>query len=158
MRGFPTVMRDNSTKLCCNIVIFALTLLGWSPTVTTANQKQKTNLPEVTSMGVPTYPLVLRVAQLEGIVHLTVETDGRKIKAVHVNDGPQLLGVAAERNLQTWEFSPHEPTSFQVTYRYKLVGDLKVSSAGTAVVLRLPTEVDISALPHYIVDLSPDKR
>jgi hypothetical protein len=69
-----------------------------------------------------------------------------------------LLAAAAEKNVQTWEFTEHQPTTFTVTYQYKLVADLKENPYGPTVILRLPTEVEVLARPIVISDPAPDPR
>jgi hypothetical protein len=66
------------------------------------------------------------------------------------------LAAAAEENARTWQFSKHEPTSFTVTYRYRL--DAKADPNNPTVTLRFPTEVDVSIAPLVLSDPSPDTK
>ena len=83
--------------------------------------------------------------------HLSLE-EFRKVIATHVEDGHKLLAAAAEENARTWEFATHDPTTFTVTYHYKLDAKLKGNANNPTVVLRLPTEVEISTLPMPPLD------
>jgi hypothetical protein len=98
----------------------------------------------VASAQVPLYPAVARLANVEGVVHLKLTTDGHRVVSTQVEDGHKLLAPLAEENARTWQFSLHEPTTFAVTYTYKLVDDWKGDSNNPTVVLKLPTEVEVS--------------
>jgi hypothetical protein len=74
------------------------------------------------------------------------------VAEVQILDGQKLLAASAEQNVRTWQFAPHDPTSFDVTYRFKIV------NKDPSVVLRLPTDVEISAMPPQTVDATPDIR
>jgi hypothetical protein len=39
---------------------------------------------------------------MEGVVHVSVTTDGERVKSAHAKDGPKLLAAAAEDNARTW--------------------------------------------------------
>ena len=117
-----------------------LLLAGWS----VATQQPSVSLPMIASAQAPLYPPVARHANVEGVVHLKITTDGRRVIATHVDDGHKLLATAAEENARTWQFSLHEPTTFRVTYTYKLVNEWKGDPNNPAVVLRFPTEVEVS--------------
>jgi hypothetical protein len=93
------------------------------------------------------------------VVHVKVTTDGHRAVATHAEDGPKLLAAAAEENARTWQFAVHEPTTFTVTYHYKLVPGMKGNPDNPEIVLRLPTEVQVRTLPMPpMADPSPDKR
>lgn len=69
-----------------------------------------------------------------------------------------MLARAAEENARTWRFAIHEQTTFTVTYRYKLVAGLKANPDNPVVLLRLPSEVEVSTLPMPpLLDPAPDK-
>ena len=123
-----------------------------------AGQQSKVALPRVAAASVPLYPPLARATHVEGTVHVKINTDGRRVVATHVEDGHGLLAEAAEKNVQTWEFQIHEPTSFIVTYRYKLVPGLKGDPENPEVILRLPTEVEVRIMPKPpILDPAPDR-
>ncbi len=117
-----------------------LFLAGWS----TVAQQSSVALPMVASAQVPLYPQVLRLANVEGVVHLKVTTDGHRVVSTQVEDGHKLLAALAEENVRTWQFSLHEPATFTVTYISKLVKNWKGDPYNPIVVLRLPTEVEVS--------------
>ena len=122
------------------VTLPVLFLAGW----TIVARQSSVALPMVASAQVPLYPPVARVANVEGVVHLKVTTDGHRVVSTQVEDGHRLLAVPAEENVRTWQFSLHEPTTFTVTYTYKLVENWKGDPNNPAVVLRFPTEVEVS--------------
>lgn len=107
-------------------------------------QQPRVALPMVASAQVPLYPSVARLANVEGTVHLKITTDGHRVVSTQIEDGHKLLASLAEENVRTWQFSPHEPTTFTVNYTYKLVDNWKGDPNNPAVVLRFPTEVEVS--------------
>jgi len=113
--------------------------------VTTAMLAQESSSPMVTSIGVPAYPPIARTANVEGTVEVKVTTDGNRVVAVHAENGHKVLAAAAEENARTWQFMTHRPTTFKVTYRYKLVTDLPEQSH-PKVVLQLPHHVEVDIL------------
>ena len=122
------------------VLSIVLSLTGWSVLA----QQSTVSLPMVASGQVPLYPPVARHANVEGVVHLKITTDGHRVVAAHVEDGHKLLATAAEENVRTWQFSLPDPTTFTVTYTYKLVTEWKGDPNNPAVVLRFPTEVEVS--------------
>jgi hypothetical protein len=117
-----------------------------------AAQGSNVALPMVAGAAVPLYPPLARAAHVQGAVHVKITTDGHRVIATHVEDGHKLLAAAAEENARTWEFATHDPTTFTVTYHYKLDAKLKGNANNPTVVLRLPTEVEISSLPMPPLD------
>jgi hypothetical protein len=62
-----------------------------------------------------------------------------------------MLAQAAKENVATWQFEQHSPTSFEATFRYRLMAskcdahcNCDSAEKGT-VLLRLPGEVEVSA-------------
>jgi hypothetical protein len=108
--------------------------------------QQELALPMVSFAEVPLYPPMARVANVSGVVHVLVTTDGHRVVEAHVQDGPKVLSDAAEKNAKSWQFATHEPTTFTVTYVYKLVDDLKPRQNNPRVILQLPTDVEVDAL------------
>jgi hypothetical protein len=119
-----------------------LSLAGWAIVA----QQSRLALPMVASAQVPLYPHVARIANVEGVVHIRVTTDGHRVISAQVEDGHKLLSASAEENVRTWQFSLHEPTTFTVTYTYKLVTDLEPTQNNPRVLLKLPTEVEVDTL------------
>lgn len=118
-------------------------------------QQTKPALPSITSAEVPLYPPIARLANVEGVVHVKITTDGHRVTAAHAEDGPKILAAAAEKNAQTWEFATHEPTTLTVTYRYKLVTNLDAHENNPRVLLRLPTEIEIDTLRRLPISDPP---
>ena len=123
--------------------------------VTAGAQQPKAVLPMVAGGAVPLYPPLARATKVQGVVHLKVVTDGTRVITAHAEDGNRLLAAASEENAQTWRFSKHEPTSFTVTYRYRL--DASADPNNPTVTLRFPTEVDVSIAPLALSDPSAEK-
>jgi len=122
-------------------------------------QRPKTVMPTVASASVPLYPRVIRTARIQGDVVLRVSTDGLQVSAVEVEAGPPMLVEAAKENVKTWRFEPHQPTSFQVTFHYKLLLPTNCDSECNcdseereSVLLQLPTNVNVSAKIPSICD------
>jgi|GEM_PF-1967134 len=121
-----------------------LLVLGFGATMSTA-QQSKEPLPTVATAGVPFYPPVARVARIEGVVHLRLSTDGKRVSAISVESGPPALVQAAQENVRTWQFKDHSPTTFEATFRYKMLSESECEMDSGTVLLRLPTEVEVSA-------------
>jgi hypothetical protein len=119
-----------------------LSLGGWAIVA----QQPRVAFPMVASAQVPLYPQVARIANVQGVVHIKVTTDGHRVVSAQVEDGNKLLSAPAEENIRTWQFSVHESTTFTVTYTYKLVTDLEAVQNNPRVLLKLPTEVEVDAL------------
>jgi hypothetical protein len=130
------------TNLIARCVASSVVLLG-SSLVGTAQQGLA--LPMVSHAEVPLYPPLARVSNVSGVVHVIVTTDGHVVVTAHAKEGPKLLRDAAEKNAMSWQFTTHEPTTFTVTYVYKLVDDLNPQLNNPRVILQLPTEVEVDA-------------
>jgi hypothetical protein len=79
-------------------------------------------------MAVPFYPPIARAANIQGIVHIRVTTDGNRVVSTRVEDGPRLLADGAEKNAKTWEFARHSAMTFSATYRFRLTRTLVTAS------------------------------
>jgi TonB family protein len=139
-------------------VLGVLLTLGLGANMSVAQQAKKL-MPTVASASVPLYPRVIRAARIQGDVTLRLSTDGERVSAVEVESGPPMLAQAAKDNVKTWQFEPHTPTSFEVTFHYKLLlpstCDSKCncdSKEKESVLLQLPTNVDVSAKVPVICD------
>lgn len=137
-----------------SIMFLPLAIVASLAPFTVSSQESKVALPKVATLGVPFYPPLARAAHVEGIVHVRITTDGQRVTATHVEDGNKLLAAAAEENAKTWQFTAHEPATFTVTYRYKLVAGLKGDPSSPTVTLRLPSEVEVFTIPPVISDPS----
>jgi TonB family protein len=124
--------------------LLILLVLGLGTTMSTAQQGRE-HLPTVATAGVPFYPPIARVARMQGVVRLHVTTDGKRVSAISVESGPPMLAQAAEENVKTWQFKDHAPTTFAATFQYKMLPESECEMDSGTVLLRLPTEVDVSA-------------
>ncbi len=113
-------------------------------------QQYKGGMPMIAGAAVPLYPPLARATRVQGTVHVKIETDGRTVVTAQAEDGHRLLALAAEENAGTWQFAEHEPTSFTVTYRYRI--DVDGDPNNPTVTLRFPTEVEVSTAPLVISD------
>ena len=123
-----------------------------------ATQKTASDLPRVVMASVPFYPELARQTRIQGTVTLRVSTEGNRVSTVEAETGHPMLVKAATDNVKTWEFKPHAPTSFQVTFRYRLLA-LECDSGCNcgpkekeSELLQLPTAVEVSAPPLMICD------
>lgn len=107
-------------------------------------QSRKLTLPTVADAKAPLYPPLARAARVQGVVRVKVTTDGHRVVTAAAESGPKILAAAAEDSARSWQFATHEPTSFVVTFTYKRVDSLKSGPENPTVVLRLPTEVEVS--------------
>jgi TonB family protein len=105
-------------------------------------------LPVVKSGEMPFYPPLPRMAHVEGEVLLRVTTDGSGVASVIVESGQPMLAKAAQDNVRTWKFEPHDPTSFSTLFSYHLLTDFKCEPGkpnNGEFHIKLPTEVEITA-------------
>ncbi len=108
-------------------------------------QQTPTNLPKVTSFACPKYPSKAESVRLQGTVVLQVTTDGHAVTDVKVISGHPLLAPEAFRNVQTWKFADHTPTTFRVDYNCSFEGHFKRDPAtGCDAKLDLPSKVTVS--------------
>jgi outer membrane biosynthesis protein TonB len=93
----------------------------------------------------PTYPPKAKSERVQGMVRLQVTTDGHQVIEVKAMPGHPLLVPAADKNVRTWKFSEHSPTTFAVTYIYTFEGKYKRDPATKCdAKLELPTKVKVS--------------
>jgi TonB-like protein len=110
-----------------------------------AAQESEPDLPVVLDAAVPFYPHNARLAHIEGVVRLQVSTDGETVSGIKLlEEGQPMLVIAAKENVKTWRLEWHSRTTFEVTFRYKLLPDFACEADNGAVVLRLPREVEVS--------------
>jgi hypothetical protein len=105
-------------------------------------------LPAVVKHAQPIYPPLARTARIEGDVSIKIMTDGESVKEVEVEGGHPLLRQAAEDNIRSWKFAPHDPGTFHVTFRYQLLtGDVYVQFPESSPIVRI-----IASPPHLFID------
>jgi len=114
-------------------------------------------LPYVSSMAVPFYPPIARAANMQGIVHIRVTTNGSRVVATHVEDGPKLLADGAEKNVKTWEFAGDHAATFSVAYTFRFAKNPTHGFIRETVVLRLPTQIEVMSPPNPPLDSSGAK-
>jgi hypothetical protein len=113
---------------------------------------------------VPFYPELARETHIEGTVTLRVSTDGKRVFAVDAQGGHPLLADAAKENVKTWTFGPHVATSFEVTFRYKLLTEECDSechcdsSEKESVLLHLPATAEVNALSLMTCDPAVQRK
>jgi hypothetical protein len=59
------------------------------------------------------------------MVKMEVTTDGHRVTNVKLLPSHPVLAEEAVKNVRTWKFADHEPTSFLVTYYYVNEGHYK---------------------------------
>jgi outer membrane biosynthesis protein TonB len=112
---------------------------------TAAAQEDAPTLPTVTSFKCPTYPSNAESMKVSGVVKLKVRTDGHAVADVKVTSGHPALIPEAIKNVQTWKFSDHAPTTFDVTFLYTNDGYYerdKITKCSAR--MELPTKVTVS--------------
>jgi hypothetical protein len=130
---------------------YRFVLLGLMlPAILLGQPSGEASLPSVIGAATPLYPIGPHTVNIQGVVRVKVNTDGRQVSDARVEDdgGNPALGRAALDNAKTWLFSDHSPTMFTITYRYILVADLpdiKSTAMNAKVVLKFPTEVEVYA-------------
>ena len=101
--------------------------------------------PVLIQAAVPVYPMVCRSGNVQGVVTITIGTDGTKAETIHIESGPKLLADAVIENVRTWRFLPHRPAKLRATFRYELDREAECSPTNGTVFLRLPAEAEIRA-------------
>lgn len=136
--------------------VLVLFILGLGAIVSVGQQKKL--LPSVLSASVPLYPRIPQMAHIEGVVRLRLSTDGNRVASVEVQSGQPMLAQAAQDNVKTWQFEPHSPTTFEATFRYKLLpskcdAECNCDSAEKPwVLLQLPSNVEVNAKELMVCD------
>ena len=83
--------------------------------------------------------------RLQGMVILQVTTDGHAVTDVKLSSGHPWLASDAMKNVKTWRFADHAPTTFDVRYYYVNEGDFKKDKVTKcAAKMELPGKVTVS--------------
>ena len=88
-------------------------------------REQSQALPTVIDFVCPAYPPKAQSMRLSGTVKLQVTTDGHQIVQVKPLPSHPVLLEAADKNVRTWKFAEHTPTTFTVTFFYVGEGKFK---------------------------------
>jgi hypothetical protein len=123
---------------------FLLSLLAAVSTFVSA-QNTGTLLPKVIDHAEPNYPPLGRMARISGDVLVRFTTDGQAVINADAETGHELLRSSAVENVKTWKFVTHDPGTFHVTFRYRII-----SGETDIVFLPEPAIVDISATPPTV--------
>ncbi len=104
-----------------------------------------TALPVVKEFACPKFPPKAASDHLQGMVKLKVTTDGHRVSDVRVESGHPALRDDAVKNVETWVFADHTPTSWAVTYFYVHEGRFKRDKATNCdAKMELPKTVTVS--------------
>jgi TonB family protein len=137
-----------------------LFILGMGAIMVVGQQKP---VPSVTSASVPLYPRTPQMAHIDGVVRLRISTDGNRVASVEVQSGQPMLAQAAQDSVKTWQFEPHTPTTFETTFRYKLLpskcdAECNCDSVEKpSVLLQLPSDVEVNAKELMVCDSASKK-
>jgi TonB family protein len=105
----------------------------------------ETPLPTVTAFECPKYPPKAESMRLQGMVKLKVTTDGHQITDVKLLPSHPVLAEEAVKNVRTWRFADHKPTSFIVTFYYVDEGHYKKDPVTKcSAKMELPAKVTVS--------------
>ena len=121
-------------------------------------QQGQAPLPKVAAASVPFYPRLAPPTRIQGVVTLQLSTDGKRVSTIDAENGPPMLVREAKENVKTWQFEPHVPTGFTVTFHYRLLPTKCDSQCNCdseekeSVLLQLPTNVEITAKEYTICD------
>ena len=133
-----SVLKDGM-RVCWILFLFCLaaaSLFG---------QDKPAELPTVTSFECPKYPSQAKSSRLQGMVLLQVTTDGHSVSGVNLTSGHPLLAPDAIKNVRTWKFADHTPTTFPVKYLYVFNGDFKKDKVTKCdAKMEIPSKVTVS--------------
>src|SRR5690349_24043681 len=103
------------------------------------------SLPTVTTFECPKYPRKAESMRLQGTVRLKVTTDGHQITDIKALPSHPVLAEEAIKNVRTWKFADHTPTSFIVTYYYDNEGQFKKDPVTKcSAKMDLPSKIKVS--------------
>jgi len=99
--------------------------------------------PRVVKIGVPRYPEMSAASGISGTVKFLVRTNGQKIGNILKSQGPPMLVRELLTFLEAWEFEPHTPETFEITFKMKVTHDKVLCPPGA------PDEIKL-VLPSYV--------
>lgn len=105
----------------------------------------ETPLPTVVSFDCPKYPQKAESMRLQGMVGMEITTDGHQVTNIKLLPSHPVLAEEATKNVRTWKFDDHQPTTFRVTYYYVNQGNFKTDPVTKcSAKLELPRKVTVS--------------
>jgi len=78
-------------------------------------------VPEITRHEEPEYPMLPWEANIQGEVRMRVSSDNYCVGKITAQSSEPLLTEAAEANVRSWWFGFHDPGTFNVTFKYRLL-------------------------------------
>jgi len=79
------------------------------------------------------------------MVGMEITTDGHQVTNVKLLPSHPILAEEAAKNVRTWKFAEHQPTTFRVTCLYVSPGHFKKDPVTKcSAKLELPTKVTVS--------------
>jgi hypothetical protein len=108
-----------------------------------ALSQEKQDPPVVIKAELPIYPLIAMSVGMEGVVTLKVTTDGTKVTSVVGIQGPAMLMKSAEKNIWTWNFLAHRPTTFITSFEYVITEPAQCYFTNPTATVHLPLSVRI---------------
>lgn len=116
------------------VVLVSLTSLSQDPS--------RLNVTESESLD---YPLVARLARIQGKVILSVDIDPKgQIRTVSVKEGHPILSAAAEESLKRWSFGEWRGGSSDFVFVFKLV-DPQMDCPRTTVRFSFPNATTVTS-------------
>ena len=83
--------------------------------------------------------------RVQGIAKMRATTDGHQVVDVKLVSGHPAFALDAVKNVQTWKFAEHTPTTFDIEFFYVDEGYFKRDKiTKCAAKMELPTRVTIS--------------
>jgi Gram-negative bacterial TonB protein C-terminal len=135
---------ENTMRPACTILTMTVLLVLPSRA---SGQGLADPVPKVVQHAEPVYPPLARQTHIQGDVRVKVTTDGESVRDAVAQTGHPLLCKAAEDNAKTWKFASSIPSTFYVTFRYKLLeGSVEVEFLESPIIVEVlasPPELSI---------------
>jgi hypothetical protein len=100
--------------------------------------------PIVAAAAMPLYPTIAVAARVEGVVKIRVTTNGKSVASLQTLSGSAMLVQEAKKDIQTWTFDQHSPTTFVTTFEYHFEDPPSCTYTNSEVTARLPLEVHVN--------------
>jgi outer membrane biosynthesis protein TonB len=148
---------EGAMKLLLGLSVLLVLAVLLGAAASAEDNSEKLRPPVIQSAEMPLYPHLARIARIEGTARVEVTTDGIKIVKVTASGAHNLLLDAAQANIRTWHFYPHERQTFTVSYIYKLESQEVFGFVNPTVLLDLPSRVEIRTKMHPVETVESDK-